>query len=264
MTIKEAMILNKIRYKMKLAYDGTAFSGFQIQPNKRTVQGEIEKALSKMAKGDFIRIKGAGRTDAGVHARGQMIHFDYPKYIPAEGMLRAMNTLGPEDIVFLNSEIVDQTFHSQYLATGKIYQYRVDNHQLKDPFTRLYAHHHPFEMDLKRTQKALAVLEGTHDFTSFASAHSDKEDKTRTIYEASVMIDEKTEEWIFTFRGNGFLYNMIRIIMGTILQIADGRRPLEDIKRILEAKDRTAAGPTASPKGLCMMEVLYDEHTLDE
>lgn len=252
--------MDKIRYKMKLAYDGTHFSGFQVQPNKRTVQGEIEKALSKMSKGNFIRIKGAGRTDAGVHAKGQIIHFDYPKQIPADGMLRALNTLGPEDIVFLESKIVDDSFHSQYLAKGKMYQYRVDNHQLKNPFTRLYTHHHPFEMDLNRTQKALAFLEGTHDFTSFASAHSDKEDKTRTIYEASVMIDEKTMEWIFTFRGNGFLYNMIRIIMGTILQIADGRREPEEIEQMLKAKDRAAAGPTAAPHGLCMVEVYYDEH----
>lgn len=259
MTVKEAINLDKIRYKMKLAYDGTNFSGFQVQPNKRTVQGEIEKALSKMSKEEFIRIKGAGRTDAGVHARGQIIHFDYPRYIPEDGMLRALNALGPEDIVFLESDIVDHTFHSQYLAKGKMYHYRVDNHSLKDPFTRFYAHHHPFDIDLKRTQKALAFLEGTHDFTSFASAHSDKEDKTRTIYEASVAIDEKTEEWIFTFRGNGFLYNMIRIIMGTILQVADGRRPVEDIKKILEAKDRTTAGPTVEAKGLCMMEVYYDE-----
>lgn len=253
------MDLENTRYRLKLAYDGTNFSGFQVQPNKRTVQGEIEKALNTMSKGTFIRIKGAGRTDAGVHARGQVIHFDYPKAIPADGMLRALNALSPDDIVVYESDIVNDQFHSQYLAKGKTYQYRVDNHKLEDPFTRLYAHHHPFEMDLKRTKQALKYLEGTHDFTSFASAQSNKEDKTRTIYEASVEIDERTEEWVFTFRGNGFLYNMIRIIVGTVLQVADGRRPVEDIPNILEAKDRTVAGPTVAPKGLCMMEVYYSE-----
>ncbi len=250
--------MENIRYKMKLAYDGTQFSGFQVQPNKRTVQGEIEKALSKMSKGSFIRIKGAGRTDAGVHAKGQVIHFDYPTRIPADGMLRALNTLGPEDIVFLESEIVEDSFHAQYLAKGKTYQYRVDTNKLKNPFTRNYALHHPFEMDAERTRQALSYLEGTHDFTSFASAHSDKEDKTRTIYEASLKIDEQTNEWTFTFRGNGFLYNMIRIIMGTVLQVADGRREPEEIQQMLEAKDRTSAGPTAAPHGLCMMEVYYE------
>lgn len=245
------------RYKMKIAYDGTEYAGFQVQPNAKTVQGEIEKALNKLSKGIFIRIHGAGRTDAGVHAKGQIIHFDYPKKLPAQGLLKGLNTLTPDSISVLESEIVDNTFHARYLAKGKKYQYRVDNNTIENPFTRFYAYHHRYKMDVKRTQKALSLLEGTHDFTSFASTHSDKEDKVRTIYEASVSIDEKTNEWVFTFRGNGFLYNMIRVIMGTVLQVADGRRPVEDIIKILEKKDRNAAGPTLSPKGLCMVEVYY-------
>lgn len=247
------------RYKMKIAYDGTNFAGFQVQPHAQTIQGEIEKALMKIAKGNFIRIHGAGRTDAGVHAKGQIIHFDYPNRLPAEALLKGLNTLTPNAIAFLESEIVDDSFHSRYLSKGKMYQYRIDNNKVHDPFTRFFTYHHRYKMDLARTEKALAYFEGTHDFTSFASTHSDKEDKVRTIYESSVELNQKTNEWIFTFRGNGFLYNMIRVIMGTVIQVADGRRPVEDIPRILDAKDRTAAGPTLDAKGLCMMEVYYDE-----
>lgn len=247
------------RYKMILAYDGTDFAGFQVQPNVQTVQGEIEKALEKISKGTFIRIHGAGRTDSGVHAKGQVIHFDYPQKLATGGLLRALNALTPDSIAILEADIVDDSFHSRYLSKGKMYQYRIDNNNVENPFTRFFSYHHRYKMDLERTKEALSYFEGTHDFTSFASTHSDKEDKVRTIYESSVELDEKNNIWIFTFRGNGFLYNMIRVIMGTVVQVADGRRPPEDIPRILAAKDRNAAGPTLSAKGLCMMEVYYEE-----
>lgn len=246
-----------IRYRLKVSYDGTGFAGFQVQPNQRTVQGDIEKALEMISKGEFIRIHGAGRTDAGVHAKGQVIHFDYPNHLPADAMQRALNTLTTNEIAFWSSEIVTEDFHSQYSAKGKTYQYRVNNSKVESPFTRLYAHHHPYPMDLHKIQAALAYFEGEKDFTSFSSAHTHTDNRVRTVYEASCRYEEATNEFVFTFRGNGFLYNMIRIIMGTVLQVADGRRPVEDIPKILAAKKRGKAGPTAASRGLCLMEVEY-------
>jgi len=247
------------RYKMTVSYDGTNYSGFQVQDNAKTIQGEIEKALKKIAKGRMIRIHGAGRTDAGVHAKAQVIHFDFPFHIPAPGLLKGINTDLPADIRVIEAEIVDLSFHSRYLAKGKTYEYRITNTKIQNPFKRLYTLHHSHRMDINRVREALTFFEGTHDFTSFTSVKTDKESKVRTIYEASVKLEEDTNEWIFVFKGNGFLYNMIRIIMGTILQVADGRKAVLDIPKIIEAKDREEAGPTVGARGLCMVEVYYDK-----
>ena len=254
--------MKKTRYKVTVAYDGTHFSGYQVQPNARTVQGELEKALIKIAKGETIRVHGAGRTDAGVHARGQVIHFDLPFYIHPKGLLTGLNTSTPEDVTIVDVEEAEADFHARYLAKGKMYTYRVDNSRFANPFKRLYAYHHRYPMERKRVEKALKHMEGTHDFTSFASTHSDKEDKVRTIYQASVSVDEETNEWLFTFVGNGFLYNMIRILMGTLLEVADGRREADDIPHVIEAKDREAAGTTLSPVGLCMEKVYYEDQEM--
>ncbi|WP_027108729.1 tRNA pseudouridine(38-40) synthase TruA [Lacticigenium naphthae] len=249
--------METVRYKFLLSYDGTEFSGFQFQPDRYTIQGEIEAALMKMTKGIFVRIHGAGRTDAGVHARAQVIHFDYPQYLAVDAMQRALNTLTSDALAFFAGEIVDPSFHARFCAKGKQYVYRVDNSLVANPFTQRYTHHHPYQMDKEQVDKALSYFVGEHDFTTFSSTRAETDNRVRTIYEAKCRIDEDTNEWIFTFRGNGFLYNMIRIIMGTVLQVSDGRRPLEDIPRILEAKDRNLAGPTGSPKGLRMEEVYY-------
>lgn len=251
-----------IRYKATIAYDGTNFSGFQIQPNERTVQGEIEKALKTINKDKFIRIHPSGRTDSGVHARAMVFHFDFPRSIPKEGLFKAINVLTPADISLYHLEEVAQDFHARYHAVGKTYTYRVDNQKIRNPFTRNHVLHHPYSMNIERAQLALDVLVGTHDFTSFCSTKTDKEDKVRTIYKATVERDETTQEWVFTFVGNGFLYNMIRIIIGTVLAIADGRREIAIMAEILEAKKRGAAGPTISPKGLYLEEVHYDREKL--
>lgn len=250
-------LTNHIRYKATLAYDGTDFSGFQVQPNGRTVQGEIEKALQTINQESFIRIHPAGRTDAGAHAKGMVIHFDFPQSIPQAGLFRGLNTLIPDDISFLKLEAVEADFHARYHAKAKTYVYRVHNHSIRDPFHRNYTHQHPYPLDLEKARAALAVLVGTHDFTSFCSTKTDKEDKVRMIYDISVKRDEVTDEWLFTFHGDGFLYNMIRIIMGTVLSIADGRQEVSEMKRVLEARDRNTAGPTLSASGLCLMKVHY-------
>lgn len=247
------------RYKLKIQYDGTNFLGYQIQPNGRTVQGDIEKALKIMSKGYTIKSRSAGRTDSGVHAFGQVIHFDYPFPIPAENLLRALNSLTEDDIAILEAEEVIDAFHAQYGAKGKKYQYRVDTNQIVSPFKRLYALHHPYPVHMDHLETALNDIVGTHDFSSFCASRSGKENKVRTVYEASVARDEEKGELLFTFRGDGFLYNMVRIFVGTLLQITNGLRPENDIQRILEAKDRNAAGPTAQPQGLYMAEVYYDK-----
>ena len=254
--------MEKTRYKAIVAYDGTHFSGFQVQPNGPTIQGELEKALTKIAKGEAVRVHGAGRTDAGVHARGQVIHFDFPFYIEPTGFLITLNGSTPSEITIRGIEVVEEDFHSRYLAKGKMYQYRVDNNRFADPFLRLYTYHHRYSMNEERVQKALKHIEGTHDFTSFASTHAEVKSKVRTIYQASVSVNKDTNEWTFTFIGDGFLYNMIRILMGTLLEVADGRREADDLALIIEAKDRKAAGPTVSPVGLCMEKVYYTDQEI--
>lgn len=149
------------RYKLTMAYDGHLFHGFQIQPNERTVQGVIEEALKKMTKGKRVVVHGSGRTDAGVHAKGQVIHFDYPgKEIPAKNMMLALNALMPIDTVFFESEIVDADFHVQYSTKGKWYRYVVDQHRFTDPFNRFYTGHYPYPLDISLMQQAAKDLIG--------------------------------------------------------------------------------------------------------
>lgn len=255
----EVILANEetIRYKATIAYDGTDFSGFQVQPSERTVQGEMEAVLKKINKGKFIRLHPSGRTDAGAHAAGMVFHFDYTKKIPREGLFKAINTLISRDISLLKLESVGDDFHARYHAKAKTYIYRIHNHELRDPFKRNFVYHHPYQMDKDRVEKALNILIGTHDFTSFCSTKTDKEDKVRTIYDIAVEHDKKSNEWEFIFYGNGFLYNMIRIIMGTVLPIADGRKEVEEMLDILEARDRNAAGKTLSANGLCLEKVHY-------
>jgi tRNA pseudouridine38-40 synthase len=249
---------NFVRYKATIAYDGTHFSGFQIQPDERTVQGELEQALKTINKDTFVRLHPAGRTDAGVHAQAMVFHFDFPNTIPKEGLFKALNVLTPSDISLNHLERVTNDFHARYHALSKTYTYRVDNKTVRNPFTRNYMAHHPYEMDEESAQEALDVLVGTHDFTSFCSTKTDKKDKVRTVFEANVKVNNTTKEWLFTFSGDGFLYNMIRIIMGTVLAIADGRLEVSKMREILKAKDRSAAGQTIAPNGLRLEKVTYN------
>ncbi|MFD1484051.1 tRNA pseudouridine(38-40) synthase TruA [Lacticaseibacillus baoqingensis] len=245
-------------YKLTLAYDGTHFAGYQIQPQQRTVQGVLQKALGKMAKVDAIHVDGSGRTDSGVHALGQVVSFDYPGNIPEQAMLRAMNSLMPLDIEILKAEIVPAAFHARYSARGKRYLYRVARGRFTDPFNRLYTGHWPYPLDLNRVQEALKDVVGTHDFTSFAASGGVIQDKVRTIYEATVKDDPAHHEVIFEFYGNGFLYNMVRILVATLLEIGSGRREVHDFIRLYAVKDRQQARGTAPASGLYLKEVYYD------
>jgi len=244
------------RYKCKIAYDGTNFAGYQIQPNKRTVQGEIEKALAKMHKGTYIKTFASGRTDAGVHARGQVIHFDSPLSIPEEKWGVALNSLLPDDISVVQVNETDKNFHARFSATGKEYRYFVYLSQTRDPFKRLYACRYSYPLDFGRMEEAASYLVGIHDFTSFCSAKTEIEDKVRELRKIEMMKDG--EDLVFRFVGDGFLYNMVRILVGTLLQTGSGEFQPADMKVILEKRDRSFAGKTAPSQGLFLWEVFYD------
>ncbi|RFU61428.1 tRNA pseudouridine(38-40) synthase TruA [Peribacillus glennii] len=244
------------RYKCIISYDGTQFAGYQVQPEKRTVQLELEKALRKIHKGDEVRVSASGRTDAGVHAMGQVIHFDSSYSFPAENWEKAMNALLPDDIAILRVEKVSQEFHARFHASGKEYRYMISLSKKRDPFRRNYAYHFPFALDSKAIKDAIPFLLGTHDFTSFCSAKTEVEDKVRTIREIELVEDNGL--LVFRFVGSGFLYNMVRILVGTLLEVGTGKKKPSDVAEILEKKDRSFAGKTAPGQGLYLWEVFYE------
>ncbi|MFD2729269.1 tRNA pseudouridine(38-40) synthase TruA [Enterococcus camelliae] len=245
-----------VRYKALIAYDGTLFNGFQRQSEGRTVQEELERTLSKMAS-QPIMVHGSGRTDAKVHALGQVIHFDYPQARPLEKMRFALDTQTPEDIAVIKIEEVTEAFHARYLVKEKVYEFHVQIGKPRSPFRRHYASYYPYPLDLTKIERALPDLLGTHDFSAFCASGSSVEDKTRTIYEATMTYDESLSELVFTFRGDGFLYKMIRILVGTLLKIGNGRLDETSIPSIIASKNRQLAGPTAHPEGLYLKEVRY-------
>lgn len=243
------------RYKGIIAYDGTGFLGYQVQPKGRTVQAELESVLEKIHKGTPVKVVGSGRTDAGVHARGQVIHFDSPLAIPAERWPVALNSLLPEDISVLSVERVDESFHARYHAAGKEYRYQLLLSGVRDPFLRNYAYRYHFPLNLEAMREAGTYLLGTHNFTSFCAAKTEVVDKVRTIREIDFLQDGNL--LTIRFVGNGFLYNMVRILVGTLLEVGSGDRKPEEIVRILEAMDRRVAGKTAPAHGLYLWEVFY-------
>lgn len=245
---------NMRRLKCVVSYDGTDYSGFQVQPDQITVQGEIEAALQRIT-GETIQIAGSGRTDAGVHARGQVFHFDTKSTIPVEKWRFVFNNQLPDAIIIQSVEEVDGHFHSRFDVKEKEYRYCVDNGEVPDLFRHRYAEHIRFPLNVVSMQQAANDLIGEHDFTSFCSAKTHVEDKVRTIFEVSV-VRELDLVWIIC-RGNGFLYNMVRIIAGTLIEVGQGRRAPEEIKNILAACDREKAGLTAPAKGLTMWNVVY-------
>lgn len=245
------------RLRCIIQYDGTRYAGYQIQPNGNTVQAELEKALKKMHKGRAVKVVASGRTDSGVHARGQVIHFDTDLSIPSSNWRRALSSLLPADIMVEDAGVVEPDFHARYGASGKEYRYFVWNATDPDIFKRLYRYHVRSELNVEAMREACGHLLGEHDFTSFCSPKTDvKGEKVRTIYQAEVL--QNGEELTFIFRGSGFLYNMVRILVGTLLEIGRGERKPSELPAMIEAKDREAAGKTAPPHGLFLWEVHYD------
>ncbi|KIL72054.1 tRNA pseudouridine(38-40) synthase TruA [Bacillus badius] len=243
------------RVKCTIAYDGARFSGYQVQPNSRTVQEELEKALSVIHKGLDVKVTASGRTDAGVHAKGQVIHFDTPLAIPALRWPSALNSRLPEDIAVKQAEIVSESFHARFSAVGKEYRYKIYQEAVRDPFHRFYACHSPLELDQALMQKAARSLIGTYDFTSFCSAKTEVEDKVRTITKLEVIQHGKEME--LQVAGSGFLYNMVRIIAGTLMEVGRGRIAPDCMPDILAGRDRSLAGKTAPAEGLYLWEVFY-------
>ncbi|EHL76480.1 MULTISPECIES: tRNA pseudouridine(38-40) synthase TruA [Bacillus] len=245
-----------VRMKCVISYDGSGFAGYQIQPAKRTVQSEIESALKVLHKGEAVKVTASGRTDAGVHARGQVIHFDTSLPIPETKWVQVLNSIFPEDIAAIQVEAVDDAFHARFSATGKEYRYRLYTTPHRDPLKRFYAYHFPYSLNIEAMEEAARYLTGTHDFTSFCSAKTEVKDKVRTIRKIAIV--QEGEEIVFQLVGNGFLYNMVRIIVGTLLECGTGKRSPEEIPEILEAKDRSKAGKTVPPEGLYLWNVFYD------
>lgn len=243
------------RYKAIISYDGTGFLGYQVQPKGRTVQAELEAALAKIHKGVPVKVTASGRTDAGVHAKGQVIHFDSPLAIPEDRWVVALNSLLPEDLAVLFVHKAENAFHARFDAAGKEYRYQLQLSGFRDPFQRNYVYRYPYALNLEAMREASRYLLGTHDFTSFCAAKTEVQDKVRTIKEIDFLLDG--DLLTIRFVGNGFLYNMVRILVGTLLAVGSGDLSPEEIPSILEKKDRSAAGKTAPARGLYLWEVLY-------
>ncbi|MBT2658678.1 tRNA pseudouridine(38-40) synthase TruA [Bacillus sp. ISL-18] len=244
------------RYKSIISYDGSGFFGYQVQPKKRTVQYELETALAKMHKGEPIKVFASGRTDAGVHAKGQVIHFDSPLPISEERWQIALNSLLPEDLSVLSVIKADSSFHARFDTIGKEYRYVLQLSKMRDPFQRNFSVLYPYDLNIEAMKEASRTFIGTHDFTSFCSAKTEVEDRVRTIE----TIDFLQNEDFLTLRfvGNGFLYNMVRILTGTLLEVGSGKLRPEEIADILVKKDRRFAGKTAPAQGLYLWKVFYE------
>ncbi len=243
------------RVGLVVAYDGTNYCGWQVQPNGITVEEVVNKALKKLT-GEDIQVIGASRTDSGVHALGNVAVFDTHTTIPPERISYALNQRLPEDIVIVKSEEVAEDFHPRYCDCSKTYEYHILNTRIPIPTKRLTNYFVSYDLDVEKMRKAAGYLIGEHDFVSFCNVRTDVEDTVRTVTELEILKDG--EEITIRISGNGFLYNMVRIIVGTLIRVGRGFYEPEKVKEILEAKDRKAAGVTAPPHGLILAEIRYE------
>ncbi len=241
---------------MTLEYDGKGYSGWQRQENANSVQAEVEKAIFKLT-GNKITVHGAGRTDADVHALGQVFHFDTDEVIPAERYAGALNTKLPWDIRAVSSELVSDEFHSRFHKNTKHYRYKIVNRKRPIALDRHRAWHVVLKLDIDKMREAASHFLGEHDFAGFMAAHSDIEDTVRTIYMLDVT--QNGEEIIIDIEGNGFLRNMVRIIVGTLVNVGTGRNKPEEVPEIIKSKNRDKAGMTAPGYGLYLVSISYDD-----
>ncbi len=247
------------RYKMRLAYDGADFCGWQFQPNGVSIQMTLQEALNVLLQDD-VRVRGAGRTDTGVHALEQVAHFTASTDIDISKLLRSLNGVLPRTIRVLEISVAEEGFHAQYSAIGKIYHYHITFGLTQSPFHRWTRWHVKYKVDVERLRQAAEYFVGTHDFSSFANQQnsgSAGRNPVRTIRRLDVV--EEDGGLRLEFEGNGFLYKMVRNIVGTLLEVATRKRPIDDIARLLEAKNRRLAGQVAPAHGLTLVKVLYDE-----
>lgn len=241
---------------MVVAYDGTNYCGWQVQPNGITIEEVLNRSLSNIL-GEKIEVMGASRTDSGVHSLGNVAVFDTNTRMPADKIAFALNQRLPEDIVVQGSCEVPSDWHPRYQESTKTYEYRILNRTFRMPTRRLDTYFYHYPLDVEQMSEAASYLVGTHDFASFCAANAQVKSTVRTIYSCTA----QKENDIITIRvtGNGFLYNMVRIIAGTLIEVGAGKRRPEEIKDILAAENRDAAGPTAPAQGLTMMGIEYKQ-----
>lgn len=239
--------------KATVCYDGTDFLGWQVQEGKRTVQGEIERALKELS-GEDIRITGSGRTDAGVHAEGQVFSFKTTLKIDEKRLYKAINAYLPQDIRLLSTEKTDEDFNARYSAKRKTYEYRFYESETVNPLKERYALN-VYDIDFSAMKECVKLFKGKHDFSAFCSTGSSVKTTERTVYSCS--LKKSGESIVFSVTGNGFLYNMVRIMAGTLLCVGEGKIPKENVLKAFETGDRKLLGKTLSPKGLCLKKVVY-------
>lgn len=246
-----------MRYLITVSYDGTDFKGYQKQVRERTVQGELEKVLKQINDNKKVDISGSGRTDARVHAINQKISFDLDINITCDKLFNALNSLVPKDIYVRNVKEVDSTFHARFNAIGKEYMYIINMGEY-NPIERNYVYQYNKKLDVVEMERAMKYLEGEHNFKSFTKTDEEKDDYVRTISQTYLIRDTKDVNKItLIFVGTGFLRYMVRNMVGTLIEIGEGKRKSEDIISILNEEDRTKAGKTASPEGLYLKNVFY-------
>lgn len=241
--------------KLTIEYDGKNFAGWQTQPGKESIQGEIEKAISEIT-GEQVEIIGSGRTDAGVHAYGQVANFHTNSQIEISKIPYAINAKLKKSIVIKKAEEVPEEFHSRYNVKEKTYQYRINNDEFPSALDRYREFHVPYQLNIDSMEKALAYFKGEHDFKAFMSSGGNKKKTTvRKLTKCKLL--KKDGRIIIELTGNGFLYNMVRIICGTVVDVGLGKINILDIPSIIESKDRKLAGKTLPPHGLYLKEVKY-------
>ena len=247
--------------KLTLAYDGSDFNGWQVQPGRPTIQGALHEALWKVLGGPMMLPQGSGRTDAGVHALGQVAAFQTVLPIPTEKIALALNDVLPDAIRVLSAEEATSDFHPRRSAKAKTYRYRIYRSRSCPPFLARYVLHHPYPLDEGAIAEAAITVEGEHDFTSFAAVDPEKRDaleepdNVRSIY--SSLWRREGDEFVYEVRGSGFLHHMVRNLVGTFLLVGRGSLKKDDVKRILGARQRSAAGATAEARGLYLVNVEY-------
>ena len=242
------------RVRLTVAYDGTDYHGWQIQDNGNTIEAELNRALSDLL-GERIEVIGASRTDAGVHALGNVAVFDTESPMPGEKISYALNQRLPEDIRIQKSEEVPGNWHPRHCESRKTYEYRIYRGEFPMPVKRLYSHFSYHALDVEKMREAGAYLEGEHDFRSFCQAGAQAESTVRTVY--SLEVEEQGADLVIRVCGSGFLYNMVRIMAGTLMEVGLGKRGPESMAGILEARERSAAGPTAPARGLTLIKIQY-------
>jgi tRNA pseudouridine38-40 synthase len=244
--------------KLTLAYDGTDFAGWQLQPDLRTLQGSLEETLAKIT-GRQSRVFASGRTDAGVHALGQVVSFETESALPAEVLHKALNAELPNDMSAISVEDAPPQFNARRDAKRKRYRYLICDWRVRDVFRRRFAWQIYRRLDVEAMQRASRVLVGKHDFASFETSGSERETTVRTIFDLSIFRHKPPDGHVVQFEveADGFLYNMVRNFVGTLVEVGQGRQSEAWVNEVLAACDRRRAGPTAPPHGLCLMSVSY-------